>query len=344
MNKKKIPYVFLCCCIGVLLTSCSKQKTIIGKWHNKSGYSLTLNADSTAVVGYDASGKTNYAFSKGSFCVVNAQMPHQILRINNLEGQGKTGSFKALIKFVNGKTFVFQEIQDEAVTTFDCKKQSTFTSDTFTLTSLLQPQFYIEHGGLFMLLAIIFAETGLFAGFFFPGDSLLFVAGIYWQDISESFLNLPFFIIMALVALAAIVGNLVGYWIGKKIGPTMYTWKDRWYFKQRHLQSAKEFYDQKGAGAIVLARFIPIVRTFAPIIAGIVQMDKKKYSFYSIVGAIAWVFSMMLLGRYLQAFLLNRYCYDLTHHIEYIVLGIVFATTAPVLWKLIFSSRKKTAS
>jgi membrane-associated protein len=341
--KRYLQYSLMLLTASFLLTACSKQKSIIGKWHNKNGYSLTLNADSTILVGYDASGKTNYKYSKGSFSIAAMQTP-MVLTISNLTGEGKTGSLKALVKFINGKTFLFQEIPDASVTTFDCKQQSTFTGDTFSITSLLQPQFYIERGGLWMLVAIVFAETGLFAGFFFPGDSLLFVAGIYWQDISESFLNLPFFVIMALVALAAILGNLVGYWIGRKIGPAMYTWKDRWYFKQRHLQSAKEFYDQKGAGAIVLARFIPIVRTFAPIIAGIVQMDKKKYSFYSIVGAVAWVFSMMLLGRYLQAFLMSRYCYDLTHHIEYIVLGIVFVTTAPVLWKLIFSRNKKTAA
>jgi membrane-associated protein len=208
------------------------------------------------------------------------------------------------------------------------------------------------------LLFIVFAETGLFAGFFLPGDSLLFVAGIYAHEIKPGepglayeFLKLvglggvrneylDLFILVGLISLAGIVGNTVGYWFGRRIGPAMYTWKDRLLFKQRFLHQAKEFYDKHGGVAIVGARFLPLIRTFAPIIAGIVQMDKKKFAYYNIVGSFAWVTSMIFAGHFLQKWILDWFDFDLKSHLELIVLGIVLVTTAPVLIKL-FSRRKK---
>jgi membrane-associated protein len=211
----------------------------------------------------------------------------------------------------------------------------------FHWSQLLQPQWWLGWGGIWIVLFIVFAETGLFVGFFLPGDSLLFVAGVAWEDMQSSAFNLPFFVIMLLITLCAIVGNTVGYWFGRRIGPAMYQWKDRWFFKQRYLQQAKEFYEKNGGGAIFLARFVPFVRTFAPIVAGIVKMEPKKFSFYSTVSAFAWVFSMMLLGKYLHKFLLNRFNYDLRHDLEWIVLGIVLVTTLPVIIKVIGGRKKK---
>ena len=213
--------------------------------------------------------------------------------------------------------------------------------EAFHWTDLLQPTWYIETFGVWVILFIVFAETGLLIGFFFPGDSLLFVAGVAWQSLEKGFFNIPFFIIMLMIVFCAIAGNFVGYWYGKKIGIAMFTWKDRWYFKHKHLVSAKEFYDKYGGGAIFMARFVPFVRTFAPIVAGIVQMEKKKFSFYSFVGAFTWVFSMMLAGRYLHQLLLNKFNYDLTHDLEWIVLGIVIVTTLPVIIKVYQLNRKK---
>src|SRR5690242_14084886 len=131
-----------------------------------------------------------------------------------------------------------------------------FLLDAFHWSDLLQPQWYIQTFGVWIILFLVFAETGLLFGFFFPGDSLLFVAGVSWKLLEKGFFDIPFFIIMFLIAFCAIAGNMVGYWFGRKIGPAMYTWKDRWYFKQRHLQSAKEFYGKYGAKAIFLARFV----------------------------------------------------------------------------------------
>jgi membrane-associated protein len=235
----------------------------------------------------------------------------------------------------------------------------------FHWTQLLQPQWYIENGGLWLLLFVVFAETGLFAGFFLPGDSLLFVAGIYAHEIKaddgiirpglgyqvlhhfglEAFQYsywLDLFVLVALISFAGILGNALGYWTGKKFGHTMYSWKDRWFFKKRYLQEAHDFYEKHGGGAIVAARFIPIVRTFAPIVAGIVGMDKKKFHFFNIIGSVAWVTSMILGGYFLQKWILTQFNFDLKEHLEVIVIGIVLITTAPVFIKLFFGKKKKS--
>lgn len=211
----------------------------------------------------------------------------------------------------------------------------------FDWHSLLQPQWYVANGGVWIILLIVFAETGLFMGFFLPGDSLLFVSGIMWRELEVGFFNVPFVFIMVLISIFAILGNQVGYWFGKKIGPAMYSWKDRWYFKQKYLQQARIFYEDHGASAIFMARFLPFVRTFAPIVAGIVQMDKKRFSAISIISAFVWVFSMMLAGRYLHQLLLSQFNYDLTEDLELIVLGIIFVSVLPILYKLIQNKLKE---
>jgi len=215
----------------------------------------------------------------------------------------------------------------------------------FHWTNLLQPQFYIEHGGLWLILFVVFAETGLFAGFFLPGDSLLFVAGIYSTNLANEFIPtgneiFDLLLIMMLISVAGIIGNTTGYWFGKKVGPAMYQWKENMFFKQRYLQQAHEFYEKHGGGAIIVARFIPIVRTFAPIVAGIVQMDQKKFSFFNVVGCVAWVGSMLFAGHFLQKWILAQFGFDLKDHLEVIVLGIVAVTTAPVIMKLVFNKKK----
>jgi membrane-associated protein len=222
----------------------------------------------------------------------------------------------------------------------------TILIDSFNWTQLLQPQFYIDNGGLWLVLFIIFAETGLFVGFFLPGDSLLFVAGIYSKDLAESIISsgnehIDLLLIITLTSIAGILGNTVGYWFGRKIGPAMYHWKDRFLFKQRYLHQAKDFYDKHGGGAVVFARFLPVIRTFAPIVAGIVQMDKKKFAFFNVVGCIAWTTSMLAAGHYLQQLFEDKFGYNLKDHLEVIVLGIVLVTTAPVLYKLIFGKKKE---
>ena len=201
-------------------------------------------------------------------------------------------------------------------------------------------EWIINNGGLYFLLFVVFAETGLFVGFFLPGDSLLFAAGIYISDLAAQFFNVHFSVILLLVIIASVLGNLVGYWFGYKTGPLMYERKETWLFRKKHLIRAKEFYDEYGKGTIFLAKFLPIIRTFAPIVAGIVKMDKKVFTFYNIVGSIVWVCLMMLSGHYLQAWVLNKYHFNLKDHIEAITVGIILVTTLPVIYKLFFAKKK----
>jgi membrane-associated protein len=162
--------------------------------------------------------------------------------------------------------------------------------NNFEWTQLVNPEFYITFTiggiqlGLYIVLFIVFAETGLFAGFFLPGDSLLFLAGIYSRDlvqnilfIESDFINLV--ILSTLVALAGVFGNMVGYWFGAKSGYYLYNREDTLLFKKKYLIQSKEFFEKHGGKAIIYARFLPIVRTFAPIVAGIGTMDRKKFMF-----------------------------------------------------------------
>lgn len=192
------------------------------------------------------------------------------------------------------------------------------------------------YGGLYLVALVIFAETGLFVGFFLPGDSLLFVTGLMIANSQSPFgndaLNLTYWI--ALITFAGIIGNTVGYWFGRKTGPLLFEKRDTLLFKRKHVMQAKEFYDRKGGGAIVLARFLPIVRTFAPIVAGVVKMDRKKFAFYNIIGSITWVGSMTLAGYFLGE---NEW---VKHNFEKVVIGIILITTAPVLFKMFFGKKK----
>ena len=143
--------------------------------------------------------------------------------------------------------------------------------------------------------------------------------------------------------MAGILGNAVGYWTGRKVGPAMFNWRDRFLFKKRYLHQAHDFYEKHGGLAVIGARFLPFIRTFAPIVAGIVQMDRKKFHFFNIVGSIAWVFTMIFAGYFLQKWILSQFGFDLKDHLEIIVIGIVLVTTAPVIIKLMTGKKKKTA-
>ncbi|HEX6334766.1 MAG TPA: VTT domain-containing protein, partial [Flavisolibacter sp.] len=161
-------------------------------------------------------------------------------------------------------------------------------------------EWIINNGGLYLLIFIVFAETGLFVGFFLPGDSLLFAAGIYLNNLAEEFFDLPYGVLV-LVMIASILGNIVGYWFGRKTGPLLYERKETWIFRKKHLLRATDFYHHYGKATIFLAKFLPIIRTFAPIVAGIVKMNHGTFLVYNVLGSIAWVCSMMLGGYYLQS-------------------------------------------
>lgn len=220
--------------------------------------------------------------------------------------------------------------------------------NNFDWKQLINPEFYILlefkgiKVGLIVVLFTVFAETGLLAGFFLPGDSLLFLAGIYsealMQQISfgNSFLNVT--VLATLVSIMGIMGNMFGYWFGSKSGAYLYNRKDNFLFKKKYLLDAKAFFDKYGNKAIIFARFIPIVRTFTPVIAGIVGMNKKDFMFFNILGSFLWAFTMIFAGHYLYQLFLESFHIDLKHYIEYIVIGIIALTTLPVLIKILKKS------
>lgn len=217
--------------------------------------------------------------------------------------------------------------------------------NNFDWTQLLNPEFYITlkiggiQFGLYIVLFIIFAETGLFAGFFLPGDSLLFLAGIYSRDliqnvftIESDFINVT--LLSLLIAIAGIFGNMAGYWFGQKGGYYLFKKEDTFWFKKKYLLQSKDFFEKYGGKAIIFARFLPLFRTFAPIVAGIVSMDKKKFMFYNILSSFLWSFILVFSGHYLYGVFLKQGI-DLKEHIEYIVIGIILISTIPVFLKLL---------
>jgi len=214
--------------------------------------------------------------------------------------------------------------------------------NSFDWTQLLNPEFYINIQiggvpvGIYVVLFIVFAETGLFAGFFLPGDTLLFLAGIYSGElmativtIENDFMNLV--LLSTLVAVAGIIGNTFGYWFGSKSGYYLYNKEDTFWFKKKYLVESRIFFEKHGGRAIIFARFLPIIRTFAPIIAGIVAMEKKKFMFYNILSSFLWAFALIFAGHYLYDLFLKEFGIDLKSHIEFIVLAIVAITTLPLI-------------
>ncbi len=204
------------------------------------------------------------------------------------------------------------------------------------LNNLIDPGWIVQHGGLYFVALIVFIETGLFFGFFLPGDSLLFIAGMIIANTLSPFavpvINLVYWI--GLITLAGVLGNFAGYWFGKKSDRFLFR-KDRWLFKRKYLVQAEEFYAKKGGGAIIIARFLPIIRTFAPIVAGMVGMKPSKFSLYNVLGSFLWVVTIVTAG-----FLLGENAWA-KGHLGKVILGIVLLTTAPVLLKLLFR-RKRT--
>jgi membrane-associated protein len=200
-------------------------------------------------------------------------------------------------------------------------------------------EWIINNGGLYILLLVVFAETGLFVGFFLPGDALLFAAGIYLDQLATELFGLPFYFVLLLVIIASVLGNLVGYWFGRKTGPLLFERRDTWLFRKKHLLRAKAFYDQYGRATIFLAKFLPIIRTFAPIVAGVVKMNRSTFILYNVLGSLAWVCSMMLGGYFMEDLIQSRFGFSLKDHIEAITIGIILITTVPVLYKLLFAKK-----
>lgn len=186
----------------------------------------------------------------------------------------------------------------------------------------------LGYAGLF---AVVFAETGLLVGFFLPGDTLLFSAGLL---AAVGVFQLP--IVIAVCAVAAVVGDSVGYFLGSKYGRTLYAEKNSEFFKKEHLDKAEKFYEKHGPVTIVLARFVPIVRTFAPTIAGVARMHYFTFLTYNVLGGLLWVVSLTLLGFFFGGLIPN-----LADYISYVLVGIVLVSLVPLLFKMVSRFKKK---
>ncbi len=203
------------------------------------------------------------------------------------------------------------------------------------IVAALKPETYIA-AGYVAITVIIFAECGLLIGFFLPGDSLLFTAGLFASQ-AGSGLNIS--TLSILCGMAAIVGPLVGYWYGKALGPRLFNKEDSLLFRKHHLVRAHEFYERHGGKALILARFMPIVRTFAPVVAGMANMVYARFVVYTVVGAALWAVGVTWAGYFL-----GRAYPDAGKYLEYIVAAIILASIAPPIIHLLRERQRSRAS
>jgi membrane-associated protein len=208
------------------------------------------------------------------------------------------------------------------------------TEFLYQIKDFLNPKFLIDYmlawlGGYvyFGLFFVIFAETGLAVGFFLPGDSLLVVSGLFAAagKLNVALVLLAFF-------LGSVIGDSTGYWTGRAMGKTLFNRESSWIFKPSRVEKAKHFFDKYGVKTVVLARFVPIVRTFAPLVVGATDMPYPKFLFYSVLGGLAWILSMVLAGYFLGGLIENALGIKLEDHIEKVVIVVVFLSLlAPII-------------
>lgn len=203
------------------------------------------------------------------------------------------------------------------------------------LPSWLDPEVILRGMGgwaLLVLCLIIFAECGLLIGFFLPGDSLLFVAGLF---VATGAIETPLWLVCVLVTVCAFVGNVCGYWIGSKVGPALFNKPDSKLFKREHVDKTHEFFEKYGARAIIMARFVPIVRTFITAIAGVGRMDAKKFFTYSAIGAVLWATGVTVLGYFLGEISF------IEKNIDVMAILIVLISIIPIVIEVVKARREK---
>ncbi len=192
------------------------------------------------------------------------------------------------------------------------------------ISNLLDPILIIKTLGLIGLFFVVYAESGLFFGFFFPGDSLLFTAGFL---ASQNYLDVGLLAVGSFVC--AVLGDNTGYWFGKKVGPKIFTKEDSFFFHKRHLESAEKFYEKYGKKTIVMARFTPIVRTFAPIVAGVGNMKYTDFTFFNMLGGFAWSFGLVFTGYFL-----GQAIPDIDKYILPVIVAIIILSVLPVAFQI----------
>ena len=191
-----------------------------------------------------------------------------------------------------------------------------------TFKEFIDPVYIIETGGFAILIVIIFAETGLFFGFFFPGDSLLFTAGLL---VSLGILPTPIIVLLIGLTAAGILGNFFGYGFGSAVGIKLFNKEDSLFFKKKYIYMTENFFERYGRLALIAGRFLPIIRTFAPIMAGVINMEFKRFLVYNVIGSFLWIFSLTLAGYFLgEAFP------QLEHYLEYIIMGVILIPLLPI--------------
>lgn len=190
----------------------------------------------------------------------------------------------------------------------------------------------VTAGGTAMVCAIVFVETGLFVGFFLPGDSLLVTAGVF---ASSGHLNLG--ALLFFCSICAVVGDQLGYAIGRRAGKSLYNRPDSRFFKRKHLDRTQAFYEKHGPKTIVIARFVPIVRTFAPAVAGAANMEYRRFVTYNITGGLLWVWSMTLLGYFL-----GSQVPDIDKNIHYVIVVVIVLSFVPPIIEIIRERRRAT--
>jgi membrane-associated protein len=205
---------------------------------------------------------------------------------------------------------------------------------------LLDPKHLIDTFGLLGIFAIVFAESGLLVGFFLPGDSLLFTAGFlasHPSSVPES-LHLPLVPLLLLVWVGAVAGDQVGYLFGQRVGPALFNRPDSRFFKREHVAKAEAFFEKHGPKAIVLARFVPIVRTFTPITAGVSSMHYRTFVTYNVIGGTLWAFGVTLLGYFLGQVAV------IEEHLELAILSVVAISCAPIVVELLRARKERRAA
>lgn len=187
---------------------------------------------------------------------------------------------------------------------------------------LFKPEELIRYGGIVLLLLVIFVENGIFFGFFLPGDSLLFTAGLLCY---LGVLDIELSMLITYIAVAAIAGYLAGYWFGYKTGEALYRKEDTTFFKKKYITTAEEFYKKYGGVALILGRFLPIIRTFAPILAGVVKVKPHIFLFYNIAGALLWPATIVTSGYFVGELIPNALDY-----LDWVIVAFIVFTSIPI--------------
>ncbi|TAE45357.1 MAG: DedA family protein, partial [Bacteroidetes bacterium] len=203
------------------------------------------------------------------------------------------------------------------------------------IQTLTDPKSIITYGGLFLLLFVIYAENGLIIGFFFPGDSLVFLSGLICATRPE-LLDVNLFTLVLALITAAVLGSLSGYWFGMSVGPPLFERKDSVIFKKQYLEVTRAFYEKHGSKTLIIGRFLPMIRTFSPILAGVIRVNFRTFMIVNVVGAVLWIVSLCCAGYFLG----DRFPF-VEENIGYIIIGFILVTTLVVMRSFIQTRRER---